>query len=328
MNTTANIEKKSIKNPLLLDKLAVLGTTSPTPLNINGIQKLKKRAKAKYITIGMLNKLLLLDSPLKKSYTNTFFCCHEIIQQGEKLTSKYCNNRWCIQCNRIRTAKLINAYTSVFTTLSEPFFVTLTIPNCNGEVLRSTIEKMTKSFSEIAAEINKKFHRGKGKKFLCIRKTEVTINNIKGDYHPHLHCIIDGLDNSEYVVSKWLQKYTDAEKWCQRIQPANKNSMIELFKYTTKIVTTDKKRDAKIYTSKLDVIFQALRKKNTFETYGIQKVSEDIEELQTDVYTDIPLQEYVVWEYIEHDWYNKNTGEELTGYVPGEFESNLMKNIY
>mgnify|MGYP006936220685 CR=1 FL=1 len=96
---TKIIEKKekqyaeTKKNTPSLDTLAQL-----TPsLKNSGLEKLTKRAKAKHLTNAYTQRLALLNSPLKKSYNNTFYgCCTSLIQQEDKITSKYCNNRWCI----------------------------------------------------------------------------------------------------------------------------------------------------------------------------------------------------------------------------------------
>ena len=54
----------------------------------------QKRARAKAFTNSYLFDLIDLKSPLVKSYWNTYHCSRTILQEGKKLTSKYCNNRW------------------------------------------------------------------------------------------------------------------------------------------------------------------------------------------------------------------------------------------
>ena len=93
-------------DPVLLDTLAQLRTETPSKPPVT----LVKRAKAKFLTNGLSFPLIDLNSPLKKSYWLTWHCTSVLLQEGQKITSRYCNNRWCIVCNRIRTAKLINGY--------------------------------------------------------------------------------------------------------------------------------------------------------------------------------------------------------------------------
>jgi hypothetical protein len=92
---------------------------------------------------------------------------------------------------------------------------------------------------------------------------------------------------------------------------------MELFKYTTKIVSkTDK--GFQVYVKPLDSIFQAMYKLRTFQPFGnVRMVSEDIEDIQSDTY-DIPYYESVVWMWEGSDWYSMLTGEPLTGYEPSK----------
>ena len=94
------------KNPLLIDTLVQLYTDPQT----KPLQTLTRRAKAKFLSNAINFPLIDLKSPLKKSYWQTWHCTSVLLQEGQKITSQYCNNRWCIVCNRIRTAKMINKY--------------------------------------------------------------------------------------------------------------------------------------------------------------------------------------------------------------------------
>jgi len=337
-NTLKLTEKNTSKKALYLDTLAQLQPQKSNELVYSRLQNvkkeelstkksLKKRAKSKYITNAFLYKLIDLNSPLKKSYWNTFHCSSVLIQNSKKITSTFCNNRWCITCNRIRTAKLINGYKPEFEKLDNPYFVTLTIPNVNGVDLSNTIDSMLMNFRRITNYIGKRSRLGKMAKLSAIRKLEVTYNDVNDSYHPHFHIIVNGKENAEYIRKQWLAMYTDARIWAQDIRKADINSMIELFKYTTKIITKTKQQGVSIHVHALDIIFQALRKRRTFQTYGIRMVNEDIDELQSQEYTDIEEYESVIYEYVGHDWYNTETGEELTGYVPGEFEEEIKKSI-
>ena len=117
------------------NKLAQL----PTILQSADIQKLNRRASSKWYTDKISQPLSKLDSPLSDYYANALKCNGAIKRQGKKLTANYCNARHCNTCNRIRTAKAINHYKKQFEGYSDLQFTTLTIPNCSGENLRSTI---------------------------------------------------------------------------------------------------------------------------------------------------------------------------------------------
>jgi hypothetical protein len=119
--------------PLLLDTLAQLVTDHP----LKSLETLTRRAKAKFITSGLIFPLIDLNSDLKKSYWLTWHCTSVLLQDGQKITSRYCNNRWCIVCNRIRTAKMIkNYYPVIKSEIQDGYFVTLTIPNVQGQRLK------------------------------------------------------------------------------------------------------------------------------------------------------------------------------------------------
>jgi hypothetical protein len=99
---------------------------------------------------------------------------------------------------------------------------------------------------------------------------------------------------------------------------ADKGSLSELFKYTTKIVSKSKSQGFRIYVKSLDVIFQALHGMRTFQPFGnVKMVNEDIDELKAETY-DIPYYESVVWQWNDDDWYSIVNGDALTGYVPSQ----------
>jgi len=320
---TKKLKKEGKKN-LLLVTLAQLSSNYPKPQPPNTRETLAKRAKAKYFTQAVTKKLAMLNSPLKRSYNNTYFgCSNLLLQTGDIITTKYCNNRWCLVCNRIRTAKLICGYKETLQALSDLQFVTLTIRNVKKEALKQTIEGMQHNFSDIIKTLNRKQQRLNNVKRTLkgLRKVEVTFNAIRNDYHPHLHVLISGLDNAIDIVTAWLKHYPTAEPYCQKIQKADDKTFMELFKYYTKITTN------KItYITALDTIFQAMRNKRVYQPFGILKnVTEDIETLQAQI-TDLEAAEKI-WMWESCDWIDHETGECLTDYEPSENVKQLINNI-
>ncbi len=288
----------------LLDKLA--------QLRKNKVEKFKKRAKSKYITMGFLSDLIALKSSLEKSYKNTWFCVKELIYDHEKskITGKYCNNRWCLVCNRIRTGKLINGYFGEISGFKEKHMVTLTIPNISESDLKPAIKDMNKTFRKILDIARKRALKING-----IRKTECTYNFKTDTFHPHYHLIVDGKLQSEFIVKEWLKKYPGAKRKAQDIRVANDNSIKELFKYFTKIVTRTKeqnKNEYPVFIKPLDAINRAFYGLRVFQPFGeVKKQSEDIEDIQSENL------EFVfdgnIWEWIqtESDWVSE-FGELLT----------------
>jgi len=311
---STKVENISVDNKSLLDTLAQLGT----PPKKSGKNNLKRRAVAKYLTNEIIYGLVDQDSSLRKSYWNSYHCSNILLQDGQKITGKYCNNRWCIVCNRIRTAKMIKGYLpTIKQEIEDPYFVTLTIPNVSGDLLKSSIRTMIKNF----VRINSLFRHKRGYRIRGIRKIECTYNAERNDFHPHFHLLIDGDKTSQELVNTWLSCYPDADRYAQDVRQADDNSIIELFKYTTKLTTkSDIKREGdnvEIISrpESLDIIFKALYKIRTFQPMGITKqpVNEDIEEIQSEIYEDVKS-DIEVWQYLQDvsDWIS-GSGECLTG---------------
>lgn len=301
------IEKTTLPEnsfPFLLDTLAQPGTDPPEKSEKN---TLKKRAIAKYKTVEIILPLIDLQSDLKKAYWSTFHCCNVLLQDGQKITGRYCNNRWCIVCNRIRTAKLINGYLPVIRKeIPDPFFVTLTIPNMPASDLKASIIEMTRTIIKIQSTFrHRKDFRLKG-----IRKIEC-VPGKHNDFHPHLHLLVSGELAGRELIKAWLNSYPDADKRGQDIRPADQNSLIELFKYSTKLTAGSKNKP-----KALDIIFKALYKKRVFQPIGLKKValSEDIDEIQAQEIEELKSAVDVwVWEQEVKDWLN-SSGELLTEY--------------
>lgn len=316
------IETKS--DTIILDKLAQLSYGSDKSININSLQK---RARAKYltnsITLGLINNNP--ESPLKKSYWNTYHCSNSIAVVGNKAESKYCKNRFCLVCSRIKTATYINSYLSVVKKLEDKQFVTLTVPNVPLNKLEYTINDMQKTFYKL---INKNNMRGK---FKGIRKLEITYNPLRNDYHPHYHIILSGPGMAEFLYKHWLDTYKNANEKAQDIRPISDEddlSLIELFKYATKIIQKDidKPKNKTVYFDALDAILRCLKGRRTFQPFGIKKpkidddYSLEMENKSLDV-------DFFEWEQEIADWVSKHTGECLTGYEPSEVISKFVKNI-
>jgi hypothetical protein len=55
----------------------------------------------------------------------------------------------------------------------------------------------------------------------------------------------------------------------------------------------------------------------TFQAFGnVKKVSEDIEELNSELYEDIEQYDFVLWKWNNNDWFNMLYGNSLSGYTP------------
>jgi hypothetical protein len=149
-----------------------------------------KRARAKWVNLPKVKALLkyaISKGDCSKGYERAKNCCNTIISKGGKLVSTYCFDRSCLQCNRIKTGKLINRYQKDFEAMKEPYFVTLTIPNIEEKEVKAELKYMKRQIRKIAD-----LGRKKGIYLKGIRKLEITYNRKRNDYHPHYHFLIDG----------------------------------------------------------------------------------------------------------------------------------------
>jgi hypothetical protein len=307
----SNVSKNIIQEHPHLETLAQLAPPS--------IQKLQKRARSKWWTLPIVMRLKYLENTkLKKYYGHAWNCCYKLYQDGQKVTSRYCNTRVCHICNRIRTAKLMNGYVGQLSNLGELEFVTLTITNPTLENLDATVDMMLK----VIVRITKNLRGKKGIKVSGIRKLEITYNHIDDTYHPHFHILVDkGV--GKYLIQNWLERFpllTNIKG--QHCRKADRESLNELFKYATKIIGRQKDRDTNktnisIYLNPLNNIMECLYKRRCVQSFGIiKKVSEELDELKSEVYEDLKDTEggIVEWVWKECDWVNgKDT---LTGYIP------------
>jgi len=338
--------------PLLLDKLAQLPTSAtrrgktgscaapqrgaqqlaptnspPTGRPTATKETLKKRARSKYYTALVVNELLKLDTPLWEYYARTRQCCSWVKQEGSKLTSSYCNSRVCHICNRIRTGKAINGYMGQVKDWvdqgNQIYFLTLTQgPTVPADRLGQTINGMIKTF----AKINRVLRERRGIPINGIRKLECTYNPRENLYHPHFHVLMDR--GADEFMAEWLKRYPNACPWSQDIRIADSNSLKELFKYSTKIIDTyksenpeenpeNKEVNIEIYPEALDNIMRALYGRRILQPFGnIKKVNDEVEELQSQEYLDIPYHIEAVWFWTGQDWYTDQHPEGLTGYTP------------
>lgn len=293
-------------------------------------QRLNKKAAAKFLSAGLSIKLLKGNSksPLYGSYQNSYFCAARLDQDGNKIKSKYCKNRWCAVCNRIRTAKIMSGYAPAIKQLQETepcYFATLTKITVTEINLGDSIKLMESAWRRImTSKTNRKL------KVIGLRKVECTIRP-NNHYHYHYHVVIQGKSNAEWLVDSWRKRLgNQAGKKGQHITILDESSLHELFKYFTKLTTSkkDKNEERELYDPKrMDVIFRAIRSKRVFQPFGgLKQVTEEIEEITSEEYNQI---EPAVKEWT---WYSDNyfdtDGVALTNYKPAQkLKTMLSTNI-
>lgn len=281
--------------------------------------KLRKRAKAKHMTLPLAVSLAELRSPLETAYRNTIYCAAFLEQQEDgRITTRYCGNRWCILCARVRTARAINGYLPVLSEWQDRWFVTLTIRNVSGAALKGAINDMLEDFREIRRAIK----RTDKLVVKTLRKVECTHNPIRGDFHPHFHLVVEGKAVAERIIVRWLARRSDAGASAQDMRPCDEDGLMELFKYFTKLSVrlslTDHRR---IGPDALDVIFMAMRRRRVYQPVGFVLPKPDEVDEEAPIGRDDVTRawsrcgERIVWEWSQsfEDWLDYSTGQMLTG---------------
>lgn len=255
---------------VILDTLAHLDQTSRNKLKIRGLSK--------KITLDYLGGLIDENSTLKQAYWNTFHCSSILLQEPTGIIrTKFCKNRWCIVCNRIRTAKLLSHYEPTLNAMNTQVFVTLTSPltaTCKSKQdLSQTITLYNKTFAAIWRKMKRKFGR-----VCAVRKLEVTYNTDRDHFHPHFHVIMpNDKGQGTYVLNKW-QKSFKSYSGALDIRKTDTNSGVELFKYFAKIferIESESRNVSPYPASKLNAIFEVMRNKRIIQNYGGKQITND-----------------------------------------------------
>lgn len=210
------------------------------------------------------------DVKWKSRYWNTWHCKNVLLQNNGTISGKLCRNKWCRNCNRIKTAEMTNGYKQPLQDLGSLHFITLTAPTCFKHELKEEINKRIKAFTLCKNNLRKNHSM----KINGLRKLEVTATNSK--FHPHFHIILSGKDESEALVKEWLKRFPKASGKAQNIKSvtANENSFIEIFKYATKDITTDKGSAEQEHS-----IYEAMFGVRSIQTFGtIRKIKIPIED--------------------------------------------------
>jgi hypothetical protein len=256
---------------------------------------LGKRANNLYFSQAFKKALIKFNpkSNLLGRYKNSLSCSTILLKTEEKITSRYCGNRFCNVCNRIATGKAINKHGNTLKELTDPYFVTLTIPNVKREPMKKTVQTMIKNFARIIKSYQQQQKRADQDKVKGFRKIEITYNQARRDFHPHFHVIINSQEAAKYVLKQWLKAYPAANEAAQDIQKASPKAAKELFKYVTKLLPkklvgqtwntffSDEEQTGTFFKAQ-DSIYQALNNVRTIQSFGYkQQEAELIPEEQT-----------------------------------------------
>lgn len=168
-------------------------------------------------------------------------------------------------------------------------FLTLTVENVKGDKLKDTLSDMIKAFNRMftsgrTATFNKKLERVL---LGYMRGIEVTYNNRKDTYHPHIHVLL-AVDKNYFNNSKLYVKQSEyADMWKQSLKidyipvvsvqritgksHGTKQEICETAKYPVKLDTVLKIRDIETASNAVTVLHNALYRRRLIVFGGILK---------------------------------------------------------
>lgn len=120
--------------------------------------------------------------------------------------ANFCRVRLCPVCAWRRALKTYGQVRAIMADLGDSYryiFLTLTVPNCDGDALGSTITQLVQGFNRLmkyksVSKVVKGYYRG----------LEVTHNVDNDTYHPHIHALL--AVNPSYFTSR---DYLRHDKW-------------------------------------------------------------------------------------------------------------------
>lgn len=228
---------------------------------------------------------------------------HRLIRAG------FCRDRFCPMCQWRLAVKEAYMLSVILKAIEKEenkrfIFLTLTVPNVKAEDLNEEIKLLSRSFTNLIKRVNRKSEVSKG----YVRKIEVTYNEERDDYHPHIHAIIAVnksyfSDSKNYLTRKdWLQLWREVTKKTgiddqgrdeisqlnvQAVKDLEKSAQ-EVGKYTVKSIDF-------LYSQEVfDVLVSVLKGKRLISFGGLFKEYRDkFKKDELTDYMEIDLTEYV-----------------------------------
>lgn len=193
-------------------------------------------------------------------------------EQSKIVKANRCMNRFCPICMATKARKeafMLNIILQVLRTFKFNFiFLTLTVPNVKGDKLTYELDEEHLALKRL---VQRKEFKAISQGY--VRKTEITYNQEREDFHPHIHMLIAVkpnyfTDTKNYVSQK---RWQELWKSCKRddsitqvnVKKADANSFYELSKYEAKDF------DMLGYSQEVfDVFYKALKGRKTLTYNG------------------------------------------------------------
>lgn len=169
----------------------------------------------------------LIKLGYKESVVERVRTCGDVLKfvkdpiQGLKLYQAYfCKNKICPMCNWRRSMKYSWQIKQILDKALEQYpkarflFLTLTVENVPAQALSEAIKDLNKSFDRL-------FRRKNVKKNMIgyVRSLEVTYNDKRNDYHPHIHVLLmvkpsyfSGYGDNYISQADWTEMWEESAK--------------------------------------------------------------------------------------------------------------------
>lgn len=145
-----------------------------------------------------------------------------VSENGKLHTANFCRDRMCPMCSWRRSYKIFGQVSQIMELIGNQYkflFLTLTVPNCSGDDLSDTLDRMMIAYRKLIRYKDFKVVRG------FFRALEITRNKDPqsksfGTYHPHFHVVL------AVPLSYGKKHYISRNRWLELWQRAMNDSSI------------------------------------------------------------------------------------------------------
>ena len=261
----------------------------------NGEEKPWKKHKINSLKLhGLYEKALIKDNylitesrmkNLEECGNNLLFSVNDKNEKRFK-SAYFCRLRTCPMCNWRKSLKMFGHTNKIANKILEQnsstrfLFVTFTVKNCSADKFSQTIDMMNIGFKRLTdkskgVKITEKF---KNNLLGYIRAMEVTYNQEKDTYHPHIHCIF--AVKAQYFTKGYIKKSDWQYIWgeccnteyepivkVQSIKNSTSKAVAEVAKYPVKMDEIANYQDEKKAIKAL-IVFTKILKGRRLITFG------------------------------------------------------------
>ena len=263
----------------------------------NGEEKPWKKHKINSLKLhGLYEKALIKDNylitesrmkNLEECGNNLLFSVNDKNEKRFK-SAYFCRLRTCPMCNWRKSLKMFGHTNKIANKILEQnsstrfLFVTFTVKNCPADKLSQTIDMMNMGFKRLTNKSKKLAITNKFKSNMLgyIRAMEVTYNQEKDTYHPHIHCIF--AVKAQYFTKGYIKKSDWQYIWgeccnteyepivkVQSIKNSTSKAVAEVAKYPVKMDEIANYQDKKKAIKALIVFTKILKGRRLITLGGV-----------------------------------------------------------